>query len=674
LETEPRLGTFRNRNPFETLRRIVLDSIASLRGLRGRLRSPKPSPERLEEVGRGANEITVDEADSALDLDTGNRRRSTVRAVFGNFPLVLGGILAFALILLVFIGPALAPHSPYQNQALRMTDGELTTPPFPPSEISPWGTDLLGRDLQSLILTGLQQTLILAFLAVASRVAVGVILGAVAGWRSGSLLDRTIQGIADILTAYPTLLLTMIFILAFGIRKGMSSFVLALCLVGWGEIMRYVRSEVISIRPKPFIESAIAVGSRPTRILSRHIIPNLFSGLISVIALEIGSVLMLLGELGFISIFIGGGIVVLTSFGSVHYSDVPEWGSLLSNLRLQVRSYPWTGLYPMLAFFLAILSFNLFSEGLRRLADEGHLIIGRLINRYTIGAAVFLLVAVGWLRSNSGSLPFYRESARDFDAQNAMAHLRDLTAPEMEGRAIGSDGIGLAADYLGEQFDDYGLQPAGEASTFFQERSRDFEILDATPALTVEDGGTPLVYGEDFAAYPGRNMTDGEVEAPVRLVVLGELISSSPGAFRSPYPELERADFSDEIVMTFSDSEASILSRVPKAGLLVVSDDPAMFKKRFTLSGRSGATQNFFTGQRTGDETPAIWISEETAGRILEGSEYDLDQLRAIREELNTGEVLDVALASRVGMDVDGSLVEASPVRNVIGYIPGTHS
>jgi len=102
---------------------------------------------------------------------------------------------------------------------------------------------------------------------------------------------------------------------------------------------------------------------------------------------------MLLGELGFIGIFIGGGAFAEVDIGGLpyHYSDVPEWGALLSNVRAYARGYPWTALPPAAAFFLAILAFNLFGEGLRRLVQDVGLSFNRFVNRYTFAAMVVLV-------------------------------------------------------------------------------------------------------------------------------------------------------------------------------------------------------------------------------------------------------------------------------------------
>ncbi|MBN1579992.1 MAG: ABC transporter permease subunit, partial [Anaerolineae bacterium] len=285
---------------------------------------------------------------SSAENETPDRSVRTGLATFKGIliydvPLIVGGLLILGLIVVVFLGPRLAPNSPYHTQGLTMVDGQLTTPPFAPGEDYPWGTDVLGRGMMSLVLAGAQQTLILAVLAVVARTVVGVLLGALAGWAQGGVLDRLIVSLSEVIAAFPTLLLAMILILGLGIRKGLAPFVITLCFVGWGEIMQFVRSQVVAIRPRPYIESAIAVGAQTPRIIFRHVLPHLFSALTSIVSLEMGSVLTLLGELGFLSIFIGGGIVAAPMPGrQILYSDVPEWGALLSDLRYQARSYPWT--------------------------------------------------------------------------------------------------------------------------------------------------------------------------------------------------------------------------------------------------------------------------------------------------------------------------------------------
>ncbi|MBN1934562.1 MAG: ABC transporter permease subunit [Anaerolineae bacterium] len=582
-------------------------------------------------------------------------------------PLLIGGVLVLGLILVVFFGPQLAPHSPYRVQGIAMVDGKLVSPPFAPGDRYPWGTDVLGRDLMSLILAGAQQTLLLAALVVAARTAVGVVLGAVAGWAQDSALDRAVVGLAEVIAAFPTLLLAMILILGLGIRKGVSSFVIALCFVGWGEIMQFVRGQVAAIRVQPYIESAVAMGARTFRIVFRHILPHLFAALTSIVALEMGAVLSLLGELGFLSIFIGGGIVNSPSPGRLLlYSDVPEWGALLSDLRYQARSYPWTALYPMLAFFVAILSFNLFGEGIRRLLERGELIVNRLVNRYTVALAALAVMGLVWMNAHGGSLAFYQRHAQDFDPARAMAHVGVLTAPSMSGRALGTAGVDLAAEYIAEQFAAIGLQAMGQEGTAFQTRKRSFLQLGAVPEFEIHDGGIPPVLGLDYALYPGPDSAVGVATGPVRVVGLGQQGQTTyGGGWRSTYVDLERADFSGEVLLTFSAQDAATLMRVRKAGVLVVANNPSLLQRRFTAGGRALFEERMF---------PTLWISEAVAERLLAGSGYTVAQVRDQLTQLPMERMYELPLPVEVDLQVEGMLAERWPVQHVLGYLPGTHS
>jgi ABC-type dipeptide/oligopeptide/nickel transport system permease component len=592
----------------------------------------------------------------------GHRRRWT--AAVRNLPLLVGGLLVVGLTIVVFFGPQLSPNNPSHTQGLTNIDGKFVAPPFPPGGEYPWGTDALGRGLMSLVLAGARQTLGLAVLAVAARTLVGVVLGAIAGWTNGSSVDRFILGLAEVIAAFPTLLLAMILILALGIRQGMPPFVVALCFVGWGEIMQFVRSQVTAIRPRPYIESAVSVGARTPRILGRHILPHLFSALISIVALEMGAVLMLLGELGFVSIFIGGGTVIAQTSGQlVLHSDVPEWGALLSSLRYMARSYPWTALYPMSAFFLSILSFNLFGEGVRRLVESGHLVVNRIVNRYTVVGAVIAVFALRWLNVNSGVMPFYQQRAREFDGERALSHVVALTDPAMEGRALGSPGMDLAAEYIAAEFEALGLQSAGQEGTFVLQRTHSFERLEEVPVFDVDDGGPQPVYGKDYAVFTGPYPNYGGAHSPVRLVLLGRPSVYRPTVWRLAYPELDRSDFAGEILLTLSEREMNVMAWVPKDGILGVTDDPALLARRYTVGGRDRSWAQ-----------PRLWISEEMADRLLAGSGYTVETLGSRYEELAEEEMYQEPLSTRASIAVNSTMEGKWPVQQVLGYIPGTHS
>mgnify|MGYP001128387884 CR=1 FL=1 len=602
------------------------------------------------------------------------RRRAWVQATVGNLSFSLGALLLLGLLIVVFLGTQLAPHSPYVTQGLTIIDGKLSVPPFAPSEVYPWGTDVIGRDIMSLVLVGARRTLSMSVVIVLARMAVGFFLGAAAGWNAGSTLDRLIVGLSEVIAPFPALLLAMILILALGIREGVSTFIVAFCFVGWGEVMQYVRSEVITIRPQLFIESAKAVGLRTVQILYRHVLPNLVSALIVLSALEMGAVLMLLAELGFIDIFIGGGTFAELAIGAApyHYSDVPEWGAMLSNVRLGARSWPWTAIYPSLAFALAILSFNLFGEGLRRMIDRVGVGFTRVINRTTVAAALVFVLGIQWAGRYVGPSIYYRQYAEAFDGQRALAHVEVLTDPALEGRGPGSLGQDAAAEYIAAQFEALGLQAAGEALTYFQTRPYNYATLGAVPKLVLHDDGPQPIYRQDFAEYVGEYRNLGQTAGQVRWVGLGPLLER--GQYFGPsYPVLERLDTaSDVLLLLLEEHLRYLVGEQPQRGMLIVSDDDARLEQREVMPSRDPTYQMWNTGRTVGYETPAFWITEEVANRFLAGTEQTVQSLRHTEEMLGQDEVAVLPTGLDVSLEITGTAHEKMPVRHVIGHLPGT--
>jgi len=333
----------------------------------------------------------------------------------------------------------------------------------------------------------------------------------------------------------------------------------------------------------------------------------------------------------------------------------------LANVRLLARGYPWTAFYPMLAFFIAIFAFNLFGEGLRRLVADGRLIVNRIFNRYTIIAAALLFAGFYWCQSNSGATPFYRMHAREFTGEAAQTYLEELVSPEMEGRALGSAGLDQAAEYIAASFEELGLQIGGQKNTYFQERKHSFMQLESDPLFSIHDGGADPVLGEDFAAYPGLDMNSGAISGPIRFVGLGQMSPYMSTTWRPTYPELERKDFSEDIILVLSEREVEVLKWKNKGGMLVMTDDPDKLNRRYTIGGRSVRA-----------DTPWIWVTKDTVNRLLAGSGLTVDDLQKQIESLPPENVLTMPISTEVSMAVNGTMVDKWPVRNIIGYLPGT--
>jgi len=303
---------------------------------------------------------------------------------------------------------------------------------------------------------------------------VGTVLGVSAGWGRGGRADRLVTGAVGVWAAFPVPLFAIIVILALGIQKGMIVFVVALCVVGWAEIAQFVRGQVIGIKPQLHIEAARSLGTRTSQILTRHVLPLLLPSLLVLAVLEMAGVLLLLAELGFLNIFLGGGFKVQIGEAGrmvpvvAYYSDVPEWGALLANIRTWWRAYPWLAWYPGIFFFVAILAFNLWGEGLRRWLDQSRVNVSRLFSRYSLAAVAVLVFGLGWVLRTSAPLGVYSAQAKQFDTQQALMDVRTLASPQFQGRETGTPGAKLAADYIAERMDEIGLQPGGQNDTYIQ--------------------------------------------------------------------------------------------------------------------------------------------------------------------------------------------------------------
>lgn len=288
--------------------------------------------------------------------------------ILGNAPLVVGLLLTGAITFAFFAPQLLAPYGPEDTgKTLQMVNGKITARPFPPSPPYPMGADLRGRDLLSRLLFGTRRTLTLCFAVAALRLAIGMMLGGVSGWRGG-VVGQQILSLGAVSSSIPSLLFAFLFILAIGPINGFGVFVIGLGLTGWAEFTNTVNAAVRWVRRQPYMEGALAIGPTPAHIVRRHLLPNIMPQLLPAVALEISAVLLTLGELGFLGIFLGepfGGFVPQT----IRTPLLPEWAGMLSGARLSFFQWPWLTLSPALVFLVAIVWLNLLAIGLRTYLD-----------------------------------------------------------------------------------------------------------------------------------------------------------------------------------------------------------------------------------------------------------------------------------------------------------------
>jgi ABC-type dipeptide/oligopeptide/nickel transport system permease component len=601
------------------------------------------------------------------------RRRAWIQSTAGSLPFTVGAVVLLGFLLMVMFGQQIAPYSPFSpTTSLTTASGELTFAPFRPSAQFLLGTDAQGRDILTLLLYGARRTLSLAFFAVIARVLLGTVLGALSGWFPDSLLDRALSGLTQVTAAFPSLLLAMVLIYAFGIRQGLWVFALSLSLIGWGEVAQFVRGQVMHIREQDYVEGALATGLGDIQLLSRHVLPNLVPSLVVLACLEMGGVLMVLGELGFIGVFIGGGARTASVTDSlITYFDVPEWGVMLSTTWRTFRSYPWMTFYPALAFTAAIVGFNLFGEGLRRLTERLTLTMHRIINRYTIAAALGLGALLLLAAEGTRSWPQFASGASRFDAERAMADIAYLSSPELAGRGVNTPELDVAADYIAGQFAALGLQPAGAlvdgTPSYFTNSSVEQRFLESQPSLELRDRDgqllLPLAYRRDYVEMPNGTNTLRDYTGEVICVGLHPQNVAWPESM-----ELSLSDVEGSVVLITSPQTlyaASDFSRAAAVLAVAYSDE---YITRRQLPASSQLLGSWW--RRT--SVSVLYITPEVAEAILGHAGTTLDEIRQREERLQPNQGFALRTGVEAAVDVAISGTQITNLRNVQAFIPGS--
>jgi len=218
----------------------------------------------------------------------------------------------------------------------------------PPSASHPFGTDELGRDVFTRVIHGARVSLASGLGIVLLTVAIGVPLGAMAGYRDG-WWSGLIMRVADIFMSVPYLALALGLAAALGADLVHAS--IAVAIPWWPWYARVVRSQVLTLRRSAFVEAARALGRGDAGIIVRHILPNCAGVIIVQATLQLGLAILTVGALGFL--------------GLGARPPVPEWGLMIATGRNFLPGWWWPALFPGLLLFVTVLGFNLLGDGLR---------------------------------------------------------------------------------------------------------------------------------------------------------------------------------------------------------------------------------------------------------------------------------------------------------------------
>lgn len=280
----------------------------------------------------------------------GVKKRSQAQEVWMRLRKNRQAMLGLAVFLVIAAVALTAPlYINYDEQVVRQ---DIASRLLPPSEEHLLGTDSLGRDMLARLIYGARISITIGLVTAISALTIGGLIGAVAGFYGGRL-DNIIMRIMDIFLSMPSILLAIAVIAALG--SGIVNIMISVAISYIPIYARVIRSSVLSIRSREYIESARAIGTGDLRIICKHIIPNAIGPVIVQATLGVGEIIISAAGLS----FLGLGIE----------PPLPEWGKMLSEGEAVIRTMPSQVVYPGLCIMITVLSLNLLGDGLRDALD-----------------------------------------------------------------------------------------------------------------------------------------------------------------------------------------------------------------------------------------------------------------------------------------------------------------
>jgi peptide/nickel transport system permease protein len=528
-----------------------------------------------------------------------------------NVPLVIGGFILFGLVCIILFPEMFTQKSPYTIQQMRFfsESGKLVVEkaPFKPSSEFWFGSDDLGRDIYSYMVYGTRLTILLGFLIALVQFLIAIPI-ALLGGTGHTLIKSTTYYLSVVFSAIPALLISILVLQIdyfVSLDKGYSilAFILVLSCVGWPKLGRLLMERVEFINQQPFILGEVAIGKSKFGIAKENILPHLAPEIGVLFFMEIARNLSMMMQLGIFGVFIGNLKVILDSDrGNMTYYTIsyePEWASMLSTSRTYLTIAPWTVIFPALAFFVSVLGFNLFGEGLRNIlqSKDSQLIprirkimlfdVKSLISemkrsivcnkkKFLTGIGLTILVLV------LGNYPYNQFSLKEhaeLDEQKVL---------------IGSDSAKNTADYIAWNMKELSIQPV-EKEDYIVEYTLDkaYEIVEQACVITIS---TPtgevelkLIANEDFALVSsGQSGATTGVDEVRFSEVSGRVYDASK---EDLYSIREFSRYKDRLVLldtTFHTPSfidyfiAQVQSEVTVKGFILIGKDDETIRQQIT--------------------------------------------------------------------------------------------
>ncbi len=271
-------------------------------------------------------------------------REKLLRMCRQNKLAAVSAVVIAVIILASIFAPLIAPYGEAEQDVINRLQA--------PSLAHLFGTDELGRDVFSRILYGSRVSLVIGILPSVLSLAIGIVLGLLAGYIGGKT-DVIIMRIADIMLSIPSLLLAMVIMYTLGSTT--INLFIALSMINWASVARVVRSQTLSLKESEYVEASRSIGVPGRRIMLRHILPNCIPSLIVLFTLEVPSSILSESSLSFLGIGV--------------QPPSASWGLMVNQSKQFLFTQPWLCLAPCISIMVVVLAFNFLGDGLRDVLD-----------------------------------------------------------------------------------------------------------------------------------------------------------------------------------------------------------------------------------------------------------------------------------------------------------------
>jgi ABC-type dipeptide/oligopeptide/nickel transport system permease subunit len=262
-------------------------------------------------------------------------------------------VASFYLVIAIMLVAIFAPYIAIEDPVEPQLENKLEPGFWAGNYEHPLGTDALGRDIFSRIVYGAQISLKVGYMVIAITALLGTLLGITCGY-FGGIIDLIFMRLVDILMSFPPLLLALAVVAVLG--TGLEKAMLAISLIYIPYLARIVRGSVLTVKELSYVEASRALGAKSGWIIFRHVLPNVLAPAVVFLTLLLGDAILYTAALGFLGVGID--------------PSTPEWGAMLSRGRdYLLLGQWWITVFPGLMIFIAVLSFNLFGDGLREALD-----------------------------------------------------------------------------------------------------------------------------------------------------------------------------------------------------------------------------------------------------------------------------------------------------------------